>query len=158
MDQAAVQEVDIVRSLENTLTILNHKLKRGVAVHRDYPANALLVSSFGSELNQVWTNLIDNASDAMNGKGDLEVRVFQDDDCVVVEIADSGSGIPADVQPRIFEPFFTTKGVGQGTGLGLDTAHRIVRKHNGSITVTSRPGRTVFRVRVPISNPALRPF
>lgn len=157
MDQASVQDVDIVRSLENTLIILNHKLKRGVTVHRDYPDRPLLVSSFGSELNQVWTNLIDNASDAMDGKGDLDVRAFQDDDCVVVEIGDSGSGIPAAVQPRIFEPFFTTKGVGQGTGLGLDTVHRIVRKHKGSISFTSRPGRTVFQVRLPISNPAFKP-
>jgi len=157
MDQASVQDVDIVRSLENTLIILNHKLKRGVTVHRQYPDRPLLVSSFGSELNQVWTNLIDNASDAMDGKGDLDVRAFQDDDCVVVEIGDSGSGIPAEVQPRIFEPFFTTKGVGQGTGLGLDTVHRIVRKHKGSISFTSRPGRTVFQVRLPMSNPAFKP-
>jgi len=157
MDQASVQDVDIVRSLENTLIILNHKLKRGVTVHRDYPEKPLLVSSFGSELSQVWTNLIDNASDAMAGKGDLDVHAFEDADCVTVEIADNGPGIPAEVQPRIFEPFFTTKGVGQGTGLGLDTVHRIIRKHKGSINFTSRPGRTVFQVRLPISNPALKP-
>lgn len=157
MDQAAVQDVDIIKSLENTLIILNHKLKRGVTVHRDYPGEPVLVASFGSELNQVWTNLIDNASDAMNGKGELDVRAFREDDCVVVEVGDNGSGIPAEVQPRIFEPFFTTKGVGEGTGLGLDTVHRIVRKHKGSITFTSRPGRTVFRVRLPMSNPALKP-
>ena len=157
MDQASVQDVDIVRSLENTLIILNHKLKKGVTVHRDYPEKPLLVSSFGSELNQVWTNLIDNASDAMNGKGELDVRAFRDDDCVTIEIGDNGSGIPTEIQSRIFEPFFTTKTVGQGTGLGLDTVHRIIRKHKGSITFTSRPGRTVFQVRLPISNPALAP-
>jgi signal transduction histidine kinase len=117
----------------------------------------LLVHSFGSELNQVWTNLIDNASDAMNGSGTLEVRAFLDGDCAIVEIADSGSGIPAEVQPRIFEPFFTTKGVGEGTGLGLDTVHRIIRKHKGTISFQSRPGRTVFRVSLPVSNAALSP-
>jgi signal transduction histidine kinase len=152
-----VQDVDIVHGLENTLTILNHKLKRGITVQREYPQKALLVHSFGSELNQVWTNLIDNASDAMNGSGTLEVRAFLDGDCAIVEIADSGSGIPAEVQPRIFEPFFTTKGVGEGTGLGLDTVHRIIRKHKGTISFQSRPGRTVFRVSLPVSNAALSP-
>jgi signal transduction histidine kinase len=157
MDQATVQDVDIVHGLENTLTILNHKLKRGITVQREYPQKALLVHSFGSELNQVWTNLIDNASDSMNGSGTLEVRAFLDGDCAIVEIADSGSGIPAEVQPRIFEPFFTTKGVGEGTGLGLDTVHRIIRKHKGTISFQSRPGRTVFRVSLPVSNAALSP-
>jgi signal transduction histidine kinase len=152
MDQSAMQDVDIVKSLENTLTILNHKLKRGIEVERDYQPTPLLVNSYGSELNQVWTNLIDNAIDAMHGKGKLRVRTYKEDDCIVVEVADNGSGIPADVQPHIFEPFFTTKGVGEGTGLGLDTVHRIVRKHNGSITVNSKPGATCFQVRLPISN------
>jgi signal transduction histidine kinase len=115
MDQAPVQNVDIVKSLETTLTILNHKLKRGVTVARDYQKVPLLVNSFGSELNQVWTNLIDNAIDAMSGKGELRVRTYRDDGCVVVEIGDSGPGISPDVQSRIFEPFFTTKGVGEGT-------------------------------------------
>jgi signal transduction histidine kinase len=157
MDQAKVQDVDIVRSLENTLIILNHKLKRGITVAREYPQESLLVPSFGSELNQVWTNLIDNASDAMSGNGNLEIRAAREGDCVVVEIADSGSGIPPEVQPRIFEPFFTTKDVGEGTGLGLDTVHRIIRKHKGTITFRSRPGRTVFRVSLPVSNPAFTP-
>ena len=157
MDQAKLQDVDIVRSLENTLIILNHKLKHGITVEREYPPETLLVPSFGSELNQVWTNLIDNASDAMNGTGNLDVRVIRDGECVVVEIIDSGSGIPAEVQPRIFEPFFTTKGVGEGTGLGLDTVHRIIRKHKGTITFESRPGHTAFRVSLPISNPAFNP-
>jgi signal transduction histidine kinase len=152
MDQSAMQDVDIVKSLENTLTILNHKLKRGIEVERDYQPTPLLVNSYGSELNQVWTNLIDNAIDAMHGKGKLRIRTYKEDDCIVVEVADTGSGIPADVQPHIFEPFFTTKGVGEGTGLGLDTVHRIVRKHNGSVTVNSKTGATCFQVRLPISN------
>src|SRR5208282_2159793 len=127
MDQAPVQNVDIVRSLETTLTILNHKLKQGVEVKRDYQGVPLLVNSFGSELNQVWTNIIDNAIDAMHGEGELRVRTYRDDACAVVEIIDNGPGIPQEVQPHIFEPFFTTKGVGEGTGLGLDTVQRIVK-------------------------------
>jgi len=152
MDQAPVQNVDIVKSLESTLTILNHKLKRGVTVQREYQRVPLLVNSFGSELNQVWTNLIDNAIDAMGGKGELRVRTYRDDSCVVVEIGDNGPGISPEVQTHIFEPFFTTKGVGEGTGLGLDTVQRIVKKHRGSIQVTSKPGETLFQVWLPLSN------
>jgi signal transduction histidine kinase len=151
MDQAPVQNVDIVRSLETTLTILNHKLKHGVVVERDYQRVPLLVDSFGSELNQVWTNIIDNAIDAMHGHGKLRVRTYRDDGCVVIEIADNGPGIPLDIQPHIFEPFFTTKGVGEGTGLGLDTVQRIVKKHRGSIHVSSRPGDTRFQVFLPLA-------
>lgn len=151
MDQSATQDVDVVKSLENTLTILNHKLKKGIEVKRDYQPTPLLVNSHGSELNQVWTNLIDNAIDAMGGKGILDLRVYKDDDSIVVEIRDDGPGIPAELQPRIFEPFFTTKGVGQGTGLGLDTVHRIVRKHDGSVHFKSGAGGTCFQVRLPIS-------
>src|SRR5262249_16779280 len=113
MDQAPVHSVDVVKGLETTLTIMNHKLKRGVAVQPDYPQDPILVNSFGSELNQVWTNIIDNAIDAMNGNGELRIRAYRDDSCAVVEIGDNGPGIPPDVQSRIFEPFFTTKGVGQ---------------------------------------------
>jgi signal transduction histidine kinase len=151
MDQAPVQNVDIVKSLETTMTIMNHKLKGGVTVERDYQPVPLLVDSFGSELNQVWTNIIDNAIDAMHGNGALRVRTYRDDKCVVVEIGDSGPGIPADIEPHIFEPFFTTKGVGEGTGLGLDTVQRIVRKHRGSIQVNSKPGDTRFQVSLPMS-------
>jgi signal transduction histidine kinase len=154
MDQSPVQNVDIVKSLETTLTILNHKLKKGVMVQRNYERIPLLVNSFGSELNQVWTNIIDNAIDAMGGKGELRVRTYRDDGCVVVEIADNGPGIPEDVQPHIFEPFFTTKGVGQGTGLGLDTVQRIVRKHNGSVQVDSEPGDTRFQISLPLADAA----
>jgi signal transduction histidine kinase len=151
MDQSAIQNVDIVKSLENTLTILNHKLKQGIAVQRDYQKVPLLVNSFGSELNQVWTNIIDNAIDAMQGKGELRIRTYREDGFVVVEIGDNGPGISADVQPHIFEPFFTTKRVGEGTGLGLDTVQRIVKKHRGNIQVTSRPGDTCFQVWLPFA-------
>jgi len=151
MDQAPVQNVDIVKSLETTLTILNHKLKHGVAVQRDYQRVPLLVNSFGSELNQVWTNIIDNAIDAMHGKGELRIRTYRDDGCVVIEIGDDGPGIPVEVQPHIFEPFFTTKGVGEGTGLGLDTAQRIVKKHRGNIQVNSKPGDTRFQIWLPLA-------
>jgi signal transduction histidine kinase len=151
MDQAPVQNVDVVKSLETTLTIMNYKLKRGVVVQRDYQRIPLLVNSFGSELNQVWTNIIDNAIDAMGGKGELRVRTYRDDDCVMVEIGDNGPGISPEVEAHIFEPFFTTKGVGEGTGLGLDTVQRIVRKHRGSIQVDSKPGDTRFQVRLPLA-------
>jgi len=154
MDQAPVQNVDIVKSLETTLTILNHKLKRGVVVQRDYQRIPLLVNSFGSELNQVWTNIIDNAIDAMGGKGELRIRTYREDNCVVVEIGDNGPGISPEVEPHIFEPFFTTKGVGNGTGLGLDTVQRIVKKHRGSIQVTSQPGDTRFQVWLPLAEAA----
>jgi len=154
MDQSPVQNVDIVKTLETTLTILNHKLKRGVTVQRDYQKIPLLVNSFGSELNQIWTNIIDNAIDSMGGKGELRVRTYREDDCVVVEIGDNGPGISPVVRPHIFEPFFTTKAVGQGTGLGLDTVQRIVRKHRGNIQVHSEPGDTRFQVRLPLSESA----
>jgi signal transduction histidine kinase len=151
MDQSPVQNVDIVKTLETTLTILNHKLKRGVTVQRDYQKIPLLVNSFGSELNQVWTNIIDNAIDAMGGNGELRVRTYREDDCVVVEIRDNGPGISPEVRPHIFEPFFTTKGVGEGTGLGLDTVQRIVKKHRGNIQVESKPGDTSFQVWLPLA-------
>ncbi|HEY8671113.1 MAG TPA: ATP-binding protein, partial [Terriglobales bacterium] len=151
MDQAPLQNVDVVKSLENTLTILNHKLKRGVVVKRDYQDVPLLVNSFGSELSQIWTNLIDNAVDAMGGSGELRVRTYREDSCVVVEIGDNGPGIPPEVEAHMFEPFFTTKGVGQGTGLGLDTVQRIVKKHRGTIQVDSQPGDTRFQVWLPLA-------
>jgi len=151
MDQSPVQNVDVVKGLETTLTILNYKLKRGVSVHREYEKVPLLVNSFGSELNQVWTNIIDNAIDAMTGSGELRVRTYREDDCVVVEIGDNGPGISPEVKAHIFEPFFTTKGVGEGTGLGLDTVQRIVRKHRGNIQVTSKPGDTRFQVYLPLA-------
>jgi len=152
MDQAPLQEVDIKQSLETTLTIMHHKLKRGVVVTREYAPDLPKVMAYGSELNQVWTNLIDNAADAMKEKGNLSIRAVRENDYVLVEIGDNGPGIPPEVQSRIFEPFFTTKGVGEGTGLGLDVVHRIVKKARGLVTVKSVPGDTRFQVRLPIQN------
>jgi signal transduction histidine kinase len=150
MDQAPVQEVDIEHSLETTLTIMHHKLKRGVTVAREYAPNLPKVMANGSELNQVWTNLIDNAADALNGTGTLTIRTALENDFVLVEIADNGPGIPAEVKSRIFDPFFTTKGVGEGTGLGLDIVNRIVKNARGQVNVISAPGDTRFQIRIPI--------
>src|SRR5260370_32983288 len=152
MDQAPPQEVDIQSSLETTLTIMHHKLKRGILVTRDYAPDLPKVMAYGSELNQVWTNLIDNAADAMKEKGKLTLRAVRENDYLLVEIADDGPGIPPEVQSRIFEPFFTTKGVGEGSGLGLDVVHRIVQKMRGLVTLKSVPGDTRFQVRLPIHN------
>lgn len=151
MDQAPLQEVNIHEGLDNTLTILKSKLKHGITVKRDYAQNLPRICAYGSELNQVWTNLIDNAIDAMNGKGELTIRTVQEEDQVLIEIADNGGGIPSEIQSRIFEPFFTTKGVGEGTGLGLDISRRIVvQKHKGDIRFNSQPGNTRFQIRLPI--------
>jgi signal transduction histidine kinase len=152
MDQGAMQEVDIERGLETTLTIMNHKLKRGITVIREYAPNLPKVMASGSELNQVWTNLIDNAADAMDGNGKLTVRTARENDFVLVEIADNGVGIPAEALSRIFDPFFTTKGVGEGTGLGLDVVSRIIKNVGGQISVTSAPGNTRFEVRIPVQS------
>ncbi|MBD2435886.1 ATP-binding protein [Nostoc sp. FACHB-110] len=151
MDQAPMQEVDIHQGIESTLTILGHKLKNGIAIIRDYDQSLPLVSVYGSELNQVWTNLIDNAIDAMNGQGQIKIRTARENKCVLVEIANNGPAIPPEIQQRIFEPFFTTKGVGQGTGLGLVISYRIIEKHKGEIRLFSEPGNTRFQVILPIS-------
>jgi signal transduction histidine kinase len=154
MDQARLQEVDITKSLETTLTIMHHKLKRGIAVIRNYAPDLPKIMAYGSELNQVWTNLIDNAADAMGDNGSLRISTARENDYILVEIADNGPGIPSDVKSRIFEPFFTTKGVGEGTGLGLDFVYRIVTGMHGQISVDSVPGDTRFAVRIPIQVPA----
>lgn len=151
MDQAPLQEIDIHEGIENTLLILHHNLKKGIIVNRDYDRSLPKISAYASELNQVWTNLIDNAIDAMKGKGDLTIRTYRENSCLGVEIVDTGVGIPPAIQSRIFEPFFTTKGVGKGSGLGLEIAYRIiVNKHHGDIHFKSQPGHTSFRVRLPI--------
>ena len=130
---------------------MNHKLKHGVAVQRDYQKIPLLVNSFGSELNQVWTNLIDNAVDAAGPRGRILIRTARENECVLVEIVDNGPGIPPEVQSHLFEPFFTTKEIGKGTGLGLVTSYRImVIRHKGDIRVDSKPGETRFQVRLPL--------
>jgi signal transduction histidine kinase len=151
MDQAPVQEIDLHRGLENTLLILNHKLKKkSVTVIRDYAEDLPRITAFGSELNQVWTNLIDNAIDAMPEGGRLKVRTKREPAGVLVEVRDNGPGIPPEARGRIFEPFFTTKPVGEGTGLGLDTSMRIVRKHRGNLRFETKPGDTCFQVRLPL--------
>ena len=149
MDQAPTQDVDVVQSIETTLCALNHLLQPGISVHRDYGSVPPLVNSVGAELNQVWTNIIENAVEAMLGQGELRLRVFCDDHYIVIEIGDSGPGIPPEIQPHIFDPFFTTKAIGEGTGLGLNTVQSIVRKHGGSVHVTSIPGDTRFQVCFP---------
>ena len=154
VDQAPTQDVDVHRGLKTTLTVLGHKLKKG-DVRVVWEADKALppIHAYGSELNQVWTNLIDNAIDAVEGDGTITVRTTCDGTAgIVVQIEDDGPGIPEDAQTRIFEPFFTTKDVGEGTGLGLDVAYRIVvNRHQGDLQVESRPGRTVFTVRLPVT-------
>ncbi|MDQ5851020.1 MAG: ATP-binding protein [Chloroflexota bacterium] len=150
LDQAPIQEVDVHASLENTLVILRHKIKTGVSITRDYAPDLPHIEAYGSELNQVWTNIIDNAIDAMHGRGQLGLRTYTQDGRIVVEISDDGPGIPPEIQPRIFEPFFTTKEPGVGTGLGLHISYKIIEKHHGDIQVTSRPGATCFQVTLPI--------
>ena len=154
LDQAPVQNVDIHRGLDDTLIILRSKLKRGVAVTRDYADDLPPLEARGTELNQVWTNIIDNAVDAMDGEGAILLRTRWEDPWVVVEIEDNGPGIPEEVQGQLFDPFFTTKAPGKGTGLGLNISHNIVvQKHGGHITVDSRPGKTRFRIELPIRLP-----
>ena len=143
---------DVRQGLDNTLTILGHKLKqKNIRLVRDYQDDLPTIPANAGELNQVWTNLIDNAIDAMGDGGQLRIEARSDDSGVDVKVIDDGPGIPDDVRPRIFEPFFTTKGVGEGTGLGLDIAMRIVKTHRGQIDVQSRPGRTEMFVRLPVA-------
>ena len=151
MDQAPIQAVDVREGLNDTLIMLSSKLRDGIEVGVDFAADLPSIQGYGSELNQVWTNLIDNAIGAMDGKGALGLKAYQDGEWVVVEVADSGSGIPVEAQDKLFDPFFTTKAPGEGTGLGLNISHSIVvEKHRGQITVDSRPGATRFMVRLPM--------
>ncbi|HJX41842.1 MAG TPA: ATP-binding protein [Anaerolineales bacterium] len=151
LDQAPVQAVDVREGLEDTLLILRSKLE-GISVRREYAPDLPRIQGYGSELNQVWTNLIDNAAYAVDGIGEIVLRTRREGDFVIVEVQDNGPGIPAEIKDRIFDPFFTTKPVGQGTGLGLDISYNIVvNKHRGDIQVSSEPGRTVFEVRLPLN-------
>lgn len=153
LDQAPIQNVDIHEGLDNTLIMLRNKLKQGVSVHRAYSADLPLIEARGTELNQVWTNIIDNAVDAMNGHGELYLRTRWEAPWVVVEIEDNGPGIPESIQGRLFDPFYTTKAPGEGTGLGLNISHNIiVQKHGGSITVDSQPDSTCFQIKLPLAN------
>jgi signal transduction histidine kinase len=149
LDQGPIQDVDVHQGLENTLVILRSKLKTGISLHREYDDSLPHVEAYGSELNQVWTNLIDNAIDAMEGKGEIIIRTRQDEKNVTVEIEDNGPGIPEEIQPKIFSPFFTTKPLGKGTGLGLNISYNIIAKHQGDIRVGSHPGKTVFTITLP---------
>ena len=151
LDQAPVQSVDIHEGLDDTLVMLRSKLRGGVLVRREFAQELPRVEAFGSELNQVWTNIIDNAVSAMQGQGEIVLRTYRQDSWVTVEIKDTGPGIPLDIQAKIFDPFFTTKAPGEGTGLGLNISHNIiVQKHNGKINVTSKPGDTCFEIKLPV--------
>ena len=154
MDRASVQTVDIHDGIEDTITILGHKLKHGIEVVREYDRDLPLVEVRGSELNQVWTNLIDNAIGAIGERGTITIRTYREGDHVAVDIGDDGPGIPEEIQPRIFDPFFTTKEVGQGTGLGLDVVRRIITDRcGGQLGFRSRPGETLFSARIPLRTP-----
>ncbi len=154
LDRAPYQEIDVHDLLDSTLLMLANKIGQGIKIVKDYDRTLPKIPAYAAELNQVWTNLIDNAVSAMGGHGTLTVRTAMDRDKLLVEFGDTGPGVPKDIQPRIFEPFFTTKPVGEGTGLGLDISWRIVvKKHHGEINLVSEPGDTRFRVWLPLAAP-----
>ena len=154
LDRSSLQQVDVTDGLDSTLVMLGHKLRGGVTVLREYGDGVPRIEAYAGELNRVWTNLIDNAVDAMDGTGTLRLATRVEGDSVVVEVGDTGRGMAPEVADRAFEAFYTTKDVGRGTGLGLDIARRIVEeRHGGAIAIDSRPGRTVLRVRIPIRRP-----
>lgn len=158
MDQGAQQIVDIHQGLEDTLRLFSSRLSQGLEIRRYYDPLLPKILAYGSELNQVWTNLIDNAITAMNGSGRLEISTAHSDDSIRVQFTDSGCGIPAEIQSRVFEPFFTTKSVGQGSGLGLDVVRRIVENHHqGTVLLSSQPGQTTFTIWLPLTPPHLPP-
>jgi signal transduction histidine kinase len=150
LDRGSIQTIDVTEGIESTLVMLGHKLRGGVDVVREYGADVPRIDAYAGELNQVWTNLIDNAVDAMDGVGTLRITTRTDGERIVVEFTDTGPGMPPEVAARAFEPFYTTKDVGKGTGLGLDIAQRIITEHHGgTITITSHPGGTTAQVRLP---------
>ena len=154
MDRASMQRMEVTDGLESTLVMLRHKIPAGITVVREYGTDVPPIEAHAGELNQVWTNLIENALDAMDGTGTLRVATRADRDDVVIEVGDTGPGMPPQVAARAFEAFYTTKDVGKGTGLGLDIARRIiVERHGGTIAIDSRPGETVLRVRIPARPP-----
>ncbi len=155
LDKGLFEVIDVHEGLSSTLVMFSHEFKKGIKLVKNYDHSVPKISADAGELNQVWTNIIHNAIDAMSGEGTLTITTSRDGDCVLVEIGDTGPGIPASIQRRIFEPFFTTKDVGHGTGLGLDISYRIVvKRHHGDIRVDSRPGDTRFQVRLPVQQPA----
>jgi signal transduction histidine kinase len=149
MDQAPIQEVDVRQGLENTLTMLQSRLAN-VEIERRYTEDLPLIAAYGSELNQVWTALLENALDAMDNHGKITLSVQVSGDMILIEVWDNGPGIPPELRDRIFEPFFTTKAPGRGLGLGLDTVQRVLRRHRGYVSVESKPGATCFQVRLPM--------
>lgn len=157
VDQDVTQEVDVHVGIDDTLTILGHKMPPGVEIVRDYQEELPKPTVYGSELNQVWTNLLDNAICAVKDEGTITIKTSNADEHIVVKITDDGPGIPKDIQSKIFDPFFTTKTVGEGTGLGLNITHRIVvSRHCGCIEVESKPGQTCFTVTLPITPPSVQ--
>jgi signal transduction histidine kinase len=155
MDRAAHQWIDVHGGLDSTLVMLTHKIGNGIKVVKEYDRSLPQIPAHPAELNQVWTNLIDNAVQAMNGVGTLTIRTYRQEDSLIVSVDDTGPGIPEELKKRVFEPFFTTKPVGEGTGLGLDISYRIVvNGHGGDIFVESEPGDTKFQVKLPLSEPA----
>jgi signal transduction histidine kinase len=153
MDRASMQRTDVTEGLRNTLVMLGHRIGPDVEIVRDFAADVPSLDAYPGELNQVWTNLIANAIDAMDGAGTLRVSTRVDGNDVVVEVGDTGPGVSPEVAKRAFEAFYTTKDVGKGSGLGLDIARRIVEeRHGGTIAIDSTPGRTVLRVRLPVQS------
>jgi len=157
MDQTPLSEVDVEQGIDVTLRMFQHQLKHGIQVEREFDGHLPKVPANGSELNQIWTNLIDNAIDAVatlpTGERVLKIRTAAEPEFVLVEVVDNGPGVPPEIQGKIFDPFFTTKPVGEGTGLVLDIVQRIIRAHQGLIRLESRPGRTAFQVRLPRVRP-----
>ncbi|WP_217644845.1 sensor histidine kinase [Geodermatophilus amargosae] len=156
LDRASMQRTDVAEGLESTLMTLAHRVPAGVTVVREYAADVPRIQALAGELNQLWTHLVDNALDAMDGAGTLRVRTGWERSAVVVEVGDTGAGMTEEVRAHAFDPFFTTKGVGEGTGLGLDISRRIVERHGGDIGIDPRPRETVLRVRLPSVGPAAR--
>jgi signal transduction histidine kinase len=150
MDQAPIQDVDLPSSIENTLTMFRSRTTN-VRISLEFEDGLPLVSAYGSELNQVWSALIENALDAMHDHGTLTLSIRVTGQTVIIEVRDDGPGIPAAIQSRIFEPFFTTKPLGTAMGLGLDRVQRIINKHGGSVALDSKPGATCFQVRLPMN-------
>jgi signal transduction histidine kinase len=152
LDRSPIQDVKLSETIDATINVLGPTLGAGITIHREFDPSVPVIEAVGAELNQVWTNLLRNAADAVRGKGEIHIRTRRaEPDQVVVEIEDNGIGIPAENLPRVFDPFFTTKPPGQGTGMGLATAFSIIReRHRGTIAVESRPGRTVFMVSLPV--------
>ncbi|MGH9053142.1 MAG: sensor histidine kinase, partial [Acidimicrobiia bacterium] len=156
LDRASMQPLEVTDGLDSTLAMLGHKLGDGVTVLREYGDDVPRIEASAGELNQVWTNLIDNALDSMGEAGKLTLRTRSEKGMVVVEVIDDGPGIPPEIQGRIFDAFFTTKPQGQGTGIGLNTTYKMVTRHGGDIRVSSQPGETTFRVALPLRLPARR--